>query len=1373
LFFKDRCGTQSDDSENIMPPKSIIHRKKTDVPPNAGQVETRREGDDVQLRLHDLEGRNEMLARSLADMQKVLRQYIGLYDFAPIGYFTLNRNGLILQANLSGAQLLDMERKELLQQRFVLFVSVASRPVFNPFLERVFESRKKETCDIELLKNGAGTIWVRVEATYSDTLDERGGTCHLMVNDITAQKRAENILQARLRITEFAAEHSLPDLLQNALDELCALTDSPIGFFHFVEEDQRTLWLQTWSTRTLKEMCTAEGKGSHYSIDQAGVWVDCVRQGRPVIHNDYASLPHRRGLPEGHAPVIREMVFPIMRHQKIMAIIGVGNKLVDYTEDDLAYASRLADLIWDITERKRAETQKEAALEALRQSEGRYRSILEDQTELICRYLPDGRLSYVNEAYARYYGETAQDLINTNFIPHIPEPDISMVIGKISGITQHEPVVVYEHRIIKPDSEIRWQHWTHRGVYNAAGELIEHQAVGNDITERKRAEEGLQRYLSELKVLYDNGLAIGSLLEPREIGEKIIETLSSNLSWHHIVIRLRRGETDDLDLIAFNQSNLDGQEAIEAEKKFRVLVSKIDQGLSGWVVQTGQPFRSGRVQTHPKYVNLYSGVRSGMYMPLKIAERAIGCISVESEEEDAFTEQDERLLATLAAQTAISFENARLYQDIQQELWERERAEEALRESEERLRYVLDNVQDAVWSAELSGQFVFLSPMMSRIYGRPLEELLATPNFWIEAGHPEDQDIIRASGERLLCDKKVFVEYRIILPDGEVRWVADQKFLVQSNPDKPARLVGVVSDITNRKQMESALATERRRLADILKGTNAGTWEWNVQTGETIFNERWANIVGYTLAELSPISIETWVRLAHPDDLKISGELLEQHFKGETDYYEMEARMRHKDGHWVWVIDRGKVATWTTDGKPLLMSGTHQDITARKQAEEQIQFLAKLPSEDPNPVLRITHDGTLLYINEAGLQLLPQWNLQVGEAAPPMLQDVVFRSMQDGKTQTLDLEHHDRMFAFYVAPIVSAGYANLYGHDITESRQAKALKDAETRYHVLFDQSPYGVLLVDPETGNMIEANEMTSRQLGYTREEFAALKIPDYEATEDPKEVARHMQKIISEGSDDFETLHRTKSGELRNVHVWVKTLQLDNRPFFYTIYQDITERRRAEEANEAYSREITLLEERQRIASDLHDAVSQTLFSARLTAEALLRQPDRQADSFTRSLTDLNRLVRSAGGEIRLVLVELRNNALLNSNLGSLLTNLIDSSLARTNANLAFQCDASNLTLPAEVKLAFYRIAQEAINNAIKHAKPANITCVLRENGQMLELVVKDDGSGFLIDKVSDDHFGLQIMHERADQAGVKLGVESQPGCGTSITVCWEREP
>lgn len=139
----------------------------------------------------------------------------------------------------------------------------------------------------------------------------------------------------------------------------------------------------------------------------------------------------------------------------------------------------------------------------------------------------------------------------------------------------------------------------------------------------------------------------------------------------------------------------------------------------------------------------------------------------------------------------------------------------------------------------------------------------------------------------------------------------------------------------------------RDRFKSVLEGTNVGTWEWNIQTGETIFNERWAEIIGYTLEELQPVSIETWTKFAHADDLERSAELLRQHFEGEKDYYECEARMRHKNGEWIWVLDRGKVSKWTTDGKPLLMSGTHQDINERKQYQSEL-ISAKSAAEKAN-----------------------------------------------------------------------------------------------------------------------------------------------------------------------------------------------------------------------------------------------------------------------------------------------------------------------------------------------------------------------------------------------------------------------------------------
>ena len=121
----------------------------------------------------------------------------------------------------------------------------------------------------------------------------------------------------------------------------------------------------------------------------------------------------------------------------------------------------------------------------------------------------------------------------------------------------------------------------------------------------------------------------------------------------------------------------------------------------------------------------------------------------------------------------------------------------------------------------------------------------------------------------------------------------------------------ILSDQLSASQSEAILKEERQRLLYIIEGTNVGTWEWNVQTGDVVFNERWAGIIGYTLREISPVSIETWTKFVHPDDLKASSDLLARHFAGGLDYYKYEARMRHKDGHWVWVLDRGKVSART------------------------------------------------------------------------------------------------------------------------------------------------------------------------------------------------------------------------------------------------------------------------------------------------------------------------------------------------------------------------------------------------------------------------------------------------------------------------------
>ncbi len=162
---------------------------------------------------------------------------------------------------------------------------------------------------------------------------------------------------------------------------------------------------------------------------------------------------------------------------------------------------------------------------------------------------------------------------------------------------------------------------------------------------------------------------------------------------------------------------------------------------------------------------------------------------------------------------------------------------------------------------------------------------------------------------------------------------------------------------------EDRIRLQNQRLSEIIWGTHVGTWEWNVQTGQVEFSERWADIVGYTLDELAPLSIETWMRLVHPEDAVRSEALLQRCFARETPDYECEARMRHKNGEWVWVLDRGRVVEWTDDGRPLRMAGTHQDITARKHDEAALQLAASVFTHAREGILITDAQGAVLTVN--------------------------------------------------------------------------------------------------------------------------------------------------------------------------------------------------------------------------------------------------------------------------------------------------------------------------------------------------------------------------------------------------------------------------
>jgi len=221
------------------------------------------------------------------------------------------------------------------------------------------------------------------------------------LHDISEQKRMNDIHLSRIHLMQFADSHSLEELLVESLDELERLTGSLIGFYHFFDEKTKNVTLKAWSTRTAKQFCRAENKGGHYNIDKAGVWVDCVRTGEAVIHNDYASLP------QGHAPLVRELVVPVKRNGRTVAILGMGNKPVDYSNSDVDMVSLFADLTWDITERKRAEIR---SLQATRELE------ILTNTSMEGYWVVDieGRILSVNETGCRMHGYSREEMLAMN-----------------------------------------------------------------------------------------------------------------------------------------------------------------------------------------------------------------------------------------------------------------------------------------------------------------------------------------------------------------------------------------------------------------------------------------------------------------------------------------------------------------------------------------------------------------------------------------------------------------------------------------------------------------------------------------------------------------------------------------------------------------------------------------------------------------------------------------------------------------------------------------------------------------------------------------------------------------------------------------------
>ncbi len=550
-------------------------------------------------------------------MKKTQTRYLDFYDTAPAGFILLNKEGLILQANRTAAELFGITPgDELVRQPLDRFIHGTSRDSFIRHRDKLFSTGEKRVCDLRMVKKDGTIFWacltadtvaaahgsslcriVLLDITQRKLFKELGiyenivpaiPDCvavvdknyrYIVVNDgyehftgiskekfvglkvaenlgedvfqqavkphfdkclqgesvnyqewfdypnmgeryidvsyypyrdaqnaitgivthqrdITDSKKDVDLLKARLRLSEASGALSLEALLTMAIDEAEALTGSCIGFFHFLDEDQKTITLQAWSTATAEKFCRAEGTGSHYDLAGAGVWADSIRQGRVIVHNDYAGVPNRKGLPAGHASVARELVVPVFRNEKIVGTLGVGNKIRPYTERDIELATNMADLAWDIVLTKRAQV-------ALFESEREHREIFNATSEgIMIHDAESGRIIDVNESVLRIFGYSSKEEMFSG--------DVVDLRANISPYTETETQAFVDKCLTVGPQIFTWlarkktgeTFWVEVSLKQSKiGGKSKTIAVIRDITERKQAQEALQASLAEKDVL--------------------------------------------------------------------------------------------------------------------------------------------------------------------------------------------------------------------------------------------------------------------------------------------------------------------------------------------------------------------------------------------------------------------------------------------------------------------------------------------------------------------------------------------------------------------------------------------------------------------------------------------------------------------------------------------------------------------------------------------------------------------------------------------------------------------------------------------------------------------------------------------------------
>jgi PAS domain S-box-containing protein len=434
-----------------------------------------------------------------------------------------------------------------------------------------------------------------------------------------------------------------------------------------------------------------------------------------------------------------------------------------------------------------AAVRRRQAEKAFLDSETRYRNVVEDQTEFICRFLPNVTHVFVNEAYCRYFNKARDEIIGKKFKPDIPQMDMNLVRDHFTALTSENPVASIDHRIIMPDGEIRWQRWSDRAIFNVEGTLVEYQSVGRDITEAKHSEDKLRIINDELHAAYEQIAATE-------------EELRQN----------------------YDELNNKEQKLRESEENYRRIVETAYEGI--WVLD--REFRI--VQANHRMAEMLG------YQPHEIRGRVITDFihaddftdheyhastrrkGAKDRYERRYLRKDGTWLWTLVSATPIfnkdEFSGSfAMVTDIS----ERKSAEEALRKSERLYRTIVETAPGMLVICDPNGRNLYLSSNCKNITGYEPEELIGKFVWWV---HEDDRQRMEVLLEDAIKNQTRGrnIEFKGVKKDGETLFGSQSWEPIRDGQGSVIQFVIQVTDITDRRNIEENLKQSENRFSDII-----------------------------------------------------------------------------------------------------------------------------------------------------------------------------------------------------------------------------------------------------------------------------------------------------------------------------------------------------------------------------------------------------------------------------------------------------------------------------------------------------------------------------------------------------------------------------